>query len=939
MTLDATEVEAAVRLQNESRVRALLKDATEAERRACAKELKAFLNEPNEPGVLWWYELSGRPAFGVAAVGLAGGAAPAWRAWRGVDLGLGAGDAPKAVLDAIVGVLADRNPSWLADFADRILREQWAQLRWRHWQVVRDLVRRGLIEKPGRPEYTTAMVVGIYAWESGHEQVVLEGLRADPGLLDDEVWRLFSVPEAGAALDGGYTGWDEALVTLAAAGAINRDRLLDACLDVFIRDFPANHVGWYDKLHGQLAPSRDEKAARAGKYLALLSASSKTGLTLGQRECGALLDAGLLDPRAFLAASAAALLFPQKSAATAQLKLIGTLIKAHPEVRDDALATAAAAFQHDREDVQAAALNLIKKHGVPADEAARAAVESLAAALSPVIAPDAAALGLAPATSPSAVLPVPPVGDDATEPAPSVRDNGVDYVEDPGELVQLLARLIEDAPDALAVERAVAGAVRLASLPLAQRRRFAGPLLKRAREWNSGWDLGWHDCGTEGRLALLTIAWATGEFNVRAYPGWMDEEEPNIWPPLESKPDPADWDPADPQAGVLGARLWEACLLIIAGPGGPLLAEPEFADGTISHATLLRRLARWRPGSGGPARNDLESALLRLAHGADDAFWESWDAAPVVMAGEAASASAARAMYDEANVVCEFESVFVPAGEAARPEQLRQPPRALGRLIAPGRLRVPAGSSGTESVSRCWRALAVDPADPQRGALGGYIGGSGFSRELLLLLPHQPELVAANLLLPLSDGLTSGSHPAAREAAESLPAVGVAPGSTGGAAGGDGFGRMCHLALVTAMASASADTRIAAASAWARVALDGRLDPGLAAAAIAGGVSWNVFKLNRIAESMRHAALNPAATAGIAAACLAASASLLAAGPPGLHLLLELAARCCTQAPGSALAGLPGLPVPIADLAASRDRTKLGEAARRLVRLVAPCPE
>lgn len=928
MTLDATEVEKAVRAREASRVRELLRDATEAERRACARELKAFLNEPDEPGALSRHVLFGRPALGVAAVGLAGGAASAYRAWQEVDL-----TRSRAVLDAIAGVLADRNPPWLADFADRMLREQWAQLRWRQWQVVRELVRSGLIEKPDRPQYTTAMVAGIYAWEPGHKGVVLRALCADPGLLDDEVWRLFNTPEAGAELDGD-TGWGEALAALAAAGTISRDRLLDACLDAFIIDFPPNHVGWYLELHDQLAPSRDEKTARAGKYLALLSATSKTGVTLGQRECGALLGEGLLDPRALLAASAAALLFPRKSAATAQLKLIGALIKAHPEVRDDALATAAAAFQHEREDVQAAALKLIKKHGMPAGEAARATVESLAAALSPVIAPDAVALGLAPAMSPSAALPALPVRDDLEESARSVLDNGVDRVEDPGELVQLLARLMEDASDVLAVERAVAGAVRLASLPLAERARLAGPLLKRAREHIWEPDIAWLHYDTGGHLALLTIAWATGELNVLTYPNWADGEEPRIWRPLDSK-NPADWDPADPRHGVLDARLWEACHLVIAGPGGPLLAEPEFADGTISQATLLRRLARWRPGSGGPPRNDVESALLRLALGADAAFWESWDTAPAVAAGEAPSARAARAMYDEGHAACEFEPVFIiPAGGGVSYWQPRRSLRALGRLRVPGPLRVPGGSSGADCGSRCWRALAVDPAEPERGALGGYAEAAGSSRELPLLLPHQPELVAANLLLPLSDGLTSGSHTAAREAAESLPAVGVVTDSADGVAtGGRGFGRMCHLALVTGMASGSVDTRIAAASAWALVALDGRLDPGLAAEAITGGVSGKVFKLNRIAESMGHAALDPVATAGIAAASLAASASLLPARPPGLHLLLELATRCFAATAGSAHPGLPALPVPIADLATSRDRSKLGEAARRLARL------
>lgn len=925
MTLEATQVEKAVRAGDESRVRELLRDATEAERRVCASELKAFLDEPDQPGVEYEHRLARTAAFGVAAVGLARGAVPAYRAWQWVQLGAATGwTPPETVREAIVGVLADRNPRWLASFADRMLREQWTALRQTHWQIVRDLVRLGLIEKPDRPEYTTAMVAGIYAWEWRFDLPLTTPLHADPGLLDDEVWRLFSVPEAGAALS--YSAWGEVLATLAAESAIPRGRLLDACLGAFVRDFPPNHVGWYLELHDRLAPSPGEKTARTGQYLALLSASSKTGVTLGQRECGALLDAGVLDPREFLAASPAALLFPQKSAATAQLKLIGALIKARPDVRDDALAMAATAFGHEREDVQAAALKLIKKHGVPADDVARAAVESWAAALSPVLGPEAAALGLVPALSP-----VPPAGDDVGQSVPSVAASRVDCVEDPDELVQLLARLIEDASDMPAVERAVAGAVRLASLPLAERSLRAGPVLKRAREQSWGPEMVWLNSSTEGQLGFLTIAWATGELKVRTYPAWMDEEEPNVWPPPVTKPDPAHWDPADPVHGVLSARLWEACHLVISGPGGPLLAEPEFADGTISQAAFLGRLAQWRPGSGGPPSNDFESALFRLAPDADDEFWRSWDAAPAVAAGKAPSAEAAQAMYQQAHVVCEFEPLFVPRGEIAPRELLLQPSGAPGMLGAVQKFR---GVPGPDPGSRCWRVLTFNFAGPEPGALGGYIAGFSSERELPLLLPYQPELVAAHLLRPLSDGLAPGSHPAAREAAASLAAVGVATGSAGGT--GRVFGPICHLALVTGMSSASADTRIAAASAWARVAPDGRLDPGLAAEAITGGVCANLFKLNRIAESLGQAALDPTAAASIGAVCLAASASLLSSGRPGLHLLLELAARCLTATAGSALPGVPGLPVAIADLAGSRDRTKLAEAARRLARLADP---
>lgn len=85
-------------------------------------------------------------------------------------------------------------------------------------------------------------------------------------------------------------------------------------------------------------------------------------------------------------------------------------------------------------------------------------------------------------------------------------------VADPAELVSLLARLMEDASDALAVERALAGAVRLAGLPLPERATLAGPLLKRARA-RAEED---HDGPFSGRLircdmAWLTLTWGTGE--------------------------------------------------------------------------------------------------------------------------------------------------------------------------------------------------------------------------------------------------------------------------------------------------------------------------------------------------------------------------------------------------------------------------------------------
>lgn len=182
-----------------------------------------------------------------------------------------------------------------------------------------------------------------------------------------------------------------------------------------------------------------------------------------------------------------------------------------------------------------------------------------------------------------------------------------------------------------------------------------------------------------------------------------------------------------------------------------------------------------------------------------------------------------------------------------------------------------------------------------------------------LICPHDPELIAAHLLSPLSDGLGPGRN-AAVTAVRGLASL------------QEPFGKMCHLALVTGLAGASAEVRIAAADAWTQVAGQGRLNPSLAAEAIEFGVTGGALKLPRIADGLGHVAVNPVAAAGVARACLTAAAALLPAKPAGLHLLLELAALAST------ISAMPELPVPVAALARSRGKSKLAEAARRLTR-------
>lgn len=850
---DAAAVEAAVQDKDAPRVRALFASATEEERRTLAKALKPLFERPDvdAPEDDWVTGLgSHNPAAAAAGLAVADGHRAVFailnrhRRWH----------LTPEIHDVLAGVLADRNPAWLEELIDLMLARGTDAVT-PSWPLTRRLARAGVIPRPERDEYTLMMVRGLtmtcvpsrrgrcgknmWAEEAAQEfgtggAQLAEALLADPDLLEDEIWRLFTVPGVNGEM-WWYSfwfrlplgpQWAEGLSRVAALGKVDRGRLIGACLDAFGRDFPPKQVGWYASLHDQLAPSAEEKAEHAGRYLAVLAAPGKPGVLVGQRGCADLLKTGLLDVPAFLAASPVPLSHPQKSVANAQLKLISTIAARYPDHRAAALATAAQAFGHPREDLQAAALRLIGKHGLPADGETRTTITELAALLSPVLHPEAQALGLTTSPGPDAA-PVP----EPVPPTPS--SQRVVPVTDPAELVQLLARLLEDPSDPLGVERALDGVVRLSALPLADRVRAAQPLLKRARDHVDvtllylGPFTGY---SPRADLAALTLVWATGE-----------RPTANTLIGHSRVSDHAR-DSARPESlnGILSARVWEACCLIADGHGHPLLSAPEFADGSISHEEMLVRLAQWPPDQR-PPRNDREVAMLRLA----------------------------------------------PGAAATLPDDLLKEESRCGHLAS----RV--------TDNQAWSA--ADAA------------------ALPLLIPHQPDLVAAHLLFPLTSGLGGGQTVSAIAAT----AVSTLPGL------GGTFGLAGHTALVTGLAGSGAAARIAAADAWTCIARQGRLDPDLAAEAITGGVSRKTLKLTRLADGLRYAAQDPAVAGTVAAACVAAASALLAQPdkPAGLSLLLETAAQA------GAVSTVPPLPDPVTALATGKSRTKLAEAARRLVAL------
>src|SRR5262249_60834204 len=96
----------------------------------------------------------------------------------------------------VARVLADRRPSWVADFVDRYLgqQERFPGMGVPAWPVARRLVRLGVIPRPTVAAYTTLMPWALTRL-GGISRTLADELLADPGLLDDGGWRLFPGPD------------------------------------------------------------------------------------------------------------------------------------------------------------------------------------------------------------------------------------------------------------------------------------------------------------------------------------------------------------------------------------------------------------------------------------------------------------------------------------------------------------------------------------------------------------------------------------------------------------------------------------------------------------------------------------------------------------------------------------------------------------------------
>lgn len=438
------------------------------------------------------------------------------------------------------------------------------------WPLIRGLVRDGLVVEPTSDEHVLGMIRHDPWRRPGEPIHRLEWLRADPGLLQTTVWRLFEVEGGGedslAARDKyspPHRSWTHTLTTLAGTGELDRQRLLDASLAALRRDWAPFRAQWMTAFHTGLAPTLDERAARAAEYAALLAPQAPPVVTFAVKALTELQKAGRLDAELLMRTASPAVLARAKGTATAAVRLVARSAGDSPELAERVLCVAEGS---EHAEVRAAAAK---------------ALSGLTGRAAPAPAPRAAEVTLAP-----------PARAVAAEPDLSQRQR-LTAVTDLEDLASRLAEVLERADDPDEVELVLDGLSRLCAeadaddvLALAARR--AAVLAKRDGE------------PLTGVIAGVVDAWATRRGRTLTEPDAGYRQDIRGATRLQLQ-----------RLGALIDRL-------AARQPAPLLACPTHTGGWLDPYVLQARL----DGVPEPAAVELAVALLRLPNGADTSPFE-----------------------------------------------------------------------------------------------------------------------------------------------------------------------------------------------------------------------------------------------------------------------------------------------------------------------------
>ncbi|MER8045540.1 DUF6493 family protein [Streptomyces sp. NPDC094032] len=856
----------AVRQGRRSDVPGLLAPLDAAGRKAALPELKRIRKEVRGwDWQRWRAQQNVRSALRIAGAGCITGAAAAADWIGGRDLLEWGADG-----DAVLGVLAHRDPVWLTEVARRLAERP---------AVAEDDYRlvHGLVLLTGCPAPATDGYVRGWAADMNGQHLVAR-LRRDPQ-TPVLVPRLLDMTETPDAVEWQATArsaerdshWPAALAALAGEGLLDRAELVDACVARLLRGGRPRDLRLPLALLQLLGATEEERRARVPDWLGMVADGPSPVASHAQEVLAGLALDGALPVRELAEMSGSVLFRTEKKLVRAQLTLLTKVLRQDAGAAAELLPVVTDAFGHEDTAIQERALKLVGRHLSGVDEQVREELAGAAALLSPVH--RAAAAELFGTELGDDALPYEEVLPPVPEPRPVAPPAGT-----VAELVEDLVTVVRRPDEPEEFERALDGLVRharqdRAGLTAAVRAAFGDAY------WMNGGD---HFAyGPQGILVVLGALTGTARLS-RISDG--------------RRRGTAACGHAGPTA-VVEARLWEAAWLVASEAPVPfLLAAPTAHTGAIDASVLAERLREYRDLGVEPAPVDLAQALLRVRRAGPAAREAAARAAALgTRAGERL------AQWLTADVSLAPGVRFLDRGPDVRSGRWW----FADRIVATYRER----RAIREEFPSVFRWLSGDSAE-----------GSDRCHHWQRERPHWPGVLPedrealAVWLLPV---VGNGAEWDARGSAWGLTALAEGEGPVGPAV---------HAALAVGLGSRHAEDRLTAVDALLVLASREELDAEALGRRLGSLLAEGTVKPSRLADASRTAAATGAYGTVWAVLGELLPGLLAAPKPPrGLGELLAVASECVERS--GARGAVPGL----AEAAARPGSSQTVAQARRLL--------
>ncbi len=557
--------------------------------------------------------------------------------------------------DVILEVLTVRKPNWVERFVELLLSQKHY---WFRWRLCREFVRRGLCPKPDDPRYHTGMITGLIDRSNRGERTALDSLRDDPGLLKDEVWRLFEYEgEADNTLANvdrwEASNWSGALVTLSKEGELPRGKLLDSALGALELGFNHYRARWFLNFFDRMEPTDQELKKRSATILGLIGNAAPNVAQWAFEKQQLMLDRGLIQVSPDVVRANAPLMGGRHKKTVLQtLALFDQIAQTSSDVAREVCRTTAQSLGHEKADVQKAALKIIEKHGSCDDRELHETVGKYASVASATVkkqlgtwlasgAEETAKLtnknGTKPAildanlkkfdarhvkllsleplvaafeNTPTVTTPIPAAVFDGTDFARLDPVRKITPISDVDELLEVLGQVIENESLIDEAEQAIDGLTRLHADKPEDFDKRIGPIEKRAAKLlQEGRHSPFSGQGVVGNLCGLIVAWKRGKpVTTEVTKDQWGQETLHI-SGLFDEP-MTTWHLSSVPLAFMSERMLNVCEIVTSNQPRQLLSAPTHEGGWIDAATLVERINRLEIE---PPETDVVLALLRLA--------------------------------------------------------------------------------------------------------------------------------------------------------------------------------------------------------------------------------------------------------------------------------------------------------------------------------------